>query len=276
MKDRIEELREHILVLLGIDFTDGFLIQIYDKFGEAIEKFKLGNPDLDDQIRDYICHYISGKKALVWGDEIDQHEFFMELKDQAYVKGILRSGKINPHMTTIIEVLDTPVKPEPPLLTDVNGVDISPMAFTTWNSSNPTIELKKEIERLTEQKDGAYAERNKLVAFISKIFHSILGRHEDSDTSWDNDWRNIVYVYVPILTPTGVVQSQVSWHIHDSELPLFDHLPKGKVVWDGHTVEEKYERLAKFSTSSVWYTPSSLSEGTLKAIEDCDKVLNED
>ena len=73
-----------------------------------------------------------------------------------------------------------------------------------------------------------------------------------------------------------MVQSQVSWYIHYSELPLFDHLPKGKAVWDGHTVEEKYERLVKFSTSSVWYTPSSLSEGTLKAIEDCDKVLNED
>jgi len=94
-----------------------------------------------------------------------------------------------------------------------------------------------ENERLREQKDGAYAERNKLVAALSKLFPASLERHEESDKTWEDDWRWIVFINLP----TG----QVSWHIHDSELPLFDHLYRicGR-VWDGHTTEEKYRRLA--------------------------------
>jgi len=44
--------------------------------------------------------------------------------------------------------------------------------------------------------------------------------------------------------PTG----QMTWHIHDSELPMFDHLGRASVnTWDGHTTEEKYERLAELT-----------------------------
>lgn len=40
--------------------------------------------------------------------------------------------------------------------------------------------------------------------------------------------------------PTG----QVSWHVHDSELALFDFLPTSdQRCWDGHSTDEKYERL---------------------------------
>lgn len=43
-----------------------------------------------------------------------------------------------------------------------------------------------------------------------------------------------------IESPKG----QLSWHIKDTELPLFSHLkfnPHAK--WDGHSTEEKYLRL---------------------------------
>ena len=36
---------------------------------------------------------------------------------------------------------------------------------------------------------------------------------------------------------------QVSWHIPDSELPLFDFLFPYAGEWDSHTAEEKYERV---------------------------------
>lgn len=89
-----------------------------------------------------------------------------------------------------------------------------------------------------------YAERDRLVAALSKLFPASLGRHPQEEP-WEDDWRWIVFIDLP----TG----QVSWHMHDSELPWFAHLlppnepPERK--WDGHTTEEKYERLSKLEPS---------------------------
>lgn len=92
------------------------------------------------------------------------------------------------------------------------------------------------VESLRAQKDAAYTERDRLVCALSKVFPSHLSRHPDSDESWDDDWRWIVFVNLP----TG----QASWHIHDSERPWFEHLAvvEGN-PWDGHTTEEKYQRV---------------------------------
>lgn len=86
--------------------------------------------------------------------------------------------------------------------------------------------------------DHVYTERDQLVAALSKLFPSFLARHPEQE-DWDHSWRWIVFV----LLPTG----QVSWHVHDSELPWFDHLERrdGDKWWDGHPTQEKYERLAK-------------------------------
>lgn len=84
---------------------------------------------------------------------------------------------------------------------------------------------------------NAYTERNALVAALSKIFPSHLARHPEDDASWERDWMWIVF----ISTPSG----QLSWHLHDAHLPMFAHLSEGPNVWDGHTTEEKYARLAR-------------------------------
>lgn len=97
--------------------------------------------------------------------------------------------------------------------------------------------LAREVAELKAEKDGAYKERDALVSALSNIFPSSLERHPDEDISWENDWRWIVFIDLP----TG----QATWHIHDSELSMFDHLKRfqGR-VWDGHSTPEKYERLA--------------------------------
>lgn len=100
-----------------------------------------------------------------------------------------------------------------------------------------------EIDLLTKQKGGAYAERDRLVAALSKCFRSSLERHPDSDKEWDNDWRWIVLVNLP----TG----QATWHIHDSELGWFDHLPRFVSAWDGHTTAEKYVRLSALRSQAT-------------------------
>lgn len=94
-----------------------------------------------------------------------------------------------------------------------------------------------ELVELKASRDRAYRERNMLVAALSRLYPSHLARHPESDESWERDWMTIVFVH----GPTG----QMSWHLHDSDVPLFTHLLYGENRWDGHTTEEKYERLSR-------------------------------
>lgn len=80
-----------------------------------------------------------------------------------------------------------------------------------------------------------YNERDRLVALISSLYPSHLARHEGED--WDDDWRNVVYIDTP--------EGQLSWHIANKEVPLFGHLITGENNWDGHTTEEKYNRIER-------------------------------
>lgn len=108
------------------------------------------------------------------------------------------------------------------------------------------------VEALDAAKNGAYKERDMLLSLLTKALNCVcwLERHPDSDTTWENDWRWIVF----ITLPTG----QASWHIHDSELEWFNHLPRrvwqaggDKPSWDGHTTEEKYQRVLAVDPADV-------------------------
>jgi len=94
--------------------------------------------------------------------------------------------------------------------------------------------LRTENEALRARKDGAYLERNQVVAALSKCFPSV--RTRTAIEGWSEDWHGCVYIELP----TG----QVSWHFHDSQEYLFDHLPQQRIEWDGHDTPEKYRRLA--------------------------------
>lgn len=94
-----------------------------------------------------------------------------------------------------------------------------------------------KLKELEDQKDGAYLERNRLVSLLSKVFPS--GKKKTAIEGWSEDWHGCVYIDLP----TG----QASWHYHDSQAWLFDHLPEYQGTWDGHTTEEKYERIAAYA-----------------------------
>lgn len=87
------------------------------------------------------------------------------------------------------------------------------------------------------ERDAAYHERNLLVSALSKLFPSHLMLHPEDDSGWDPEWLNIVCIDGP--------SGQMTWHIHSSELPEFDHLDVQPNNWDGHSTEEKYKRLEK-------------------------------
>jgi hypothetical protein len=108
-------------------------------------------------------------------------------------------------------------------------------------------------EQLQKQKNQAYWERNQLIAALSKLFPAHLAKHPKEDTTWDDDWRTIVVIYLPAkvnrefseVLDGPVKDEQLTWHIHDTDVPMFDHLNYKDYYWDGHTTEEKYRRLRK-------------------------------
>lgn len=105
--------------------------------------------------------------------------------------------------------------------------------------------MQTEIDALKKQKDNAYWERNQLVAALSKLFPSFLTKHPETDKEWESDWRTIVVINLPSREDFAK-GGQLTWHIHDSEIAMFDHLEYvNHFEWDGHTTEEKYRRLRK-------------------------------
>ena len=90
------------------------------------------------------------------------------------------------------------------------------------------------IEKLEAARDAVYTERNRLVAFLASIYPS--GVKKTAIPGWDEAWHNCVYIDFPI--------GQASWHYHNDEAHLFAQLPPYESEWDGHTTEEKYERLS--------------------------------
>jgi len=88
-----------------------------------------------------------------------------------------------------------------------------------------------------KDKDLVYRERNELVALLSKIYPSHLSRHTKEENV-DKDYQWMICIHFP----TG----QGRWHLRKREREATRHLKwKQKCKWDGHSTEEKYERIRK-------------------------------
>lgn len=104
-----------------------------------------------------------------------------------------------------------------------------------------SIRETEQILRLIRQKDAAYNERDKCLVLLALMAQRIglkvgMGLHVDKPgEEWDADWRNILFIDLPA--------GQVSWHIHESEARWFYFVGTYDGVWDGHTTEEKYQRV---------------------------------
>jgi hypothetical protein len=97
--------------------------------------------------------------------------------------------------------------------------------------------VRRWTDELVAAKNNAYHERDQLVALLAAIYPSWMGYHEGE---WEDDWRNIVYIQTR--------EGQLSWHIHDSELPLFAHVSPGTGQWDRHTTERIRKLVEELST----------------------------
>lgn len=96
-------------------------------------------------------------------------------------------------------------------------------------------EAQARVRELEAAKDGAYLERNHLVAALARCFPS--GIRKTAIEGWSGDWHGCVYIDLPA--------GQISYHYHDSQAGLFKDLSAYTKPWDGHTTEEKYARLAR-------------------------------
>lgn len=91
-------------------------------------------------------------------------------------------------------------------------------------------------------KDAAYKERNQLVALLSTLFPA--GKARTAIEGWSEDWHGCVYIDFP--------WGQASWHYHDSDAWMFEHLPPYQGRWDGHTTEQKYKAIAMAVGAGCW------------------------
>ena len=105
-------------------------------------------------------------------------------------------------------------------------------------TSERVAELVTEGNELREERDKAYEERAKLIAYLTAVYPSEITPAESDSGAW-----NLVFV----ATPSG----QMSWHLHEDDIvEYFQHLvnlPETGVTWDGHTTKEKYRRLAELT-----------------------------
>lgn len=137
----------------------------------------------------------------------------------------------------------------------------------TWSESSRRDREAQEMQRKADEKilehrnqrDAAYHERNQLVAFLSRIYPSHLAQHP-TDPAWDPEWCNIVCIHAPC--------GQMCWHIHANEVPLFTGLGYAPNDWDGHTIAEKYERLAKLGLDANGNSVGSMMRAKYDAAVD--------
>lgn len=102
---------------------------------------------------------------------------------------------------------------------------------------------EEQIADLKAQLNEVYKERDLVpalaVAFAQENDVNVgIKQHQGED--WDDDWRNVVFIDLPDF-------GQVSWHIHKDELINFRYVGAYNDKWDGHSTDEKYERVKKFA-----------------------------
>ena len=95
---------------------------------------------------------------------------------------------------------------------------------------------ERNVEKLLEAQQAlmnVYSERSELVALLSRLWPSHLAIDDEVGTA---------YTVVCVHTPNG----QAAWHINwKNERHLFPHLDEKEAHndWDGHSTEQKYDRL---------------------------------
>jgi hypothetical protein len=117
------------------------------------------------------------------------------------------------------------------------------IAETAVDAQRAVTTLNQRLATAEKERDGAYRERAQLLAWLAALHPAVRTLAPDvKEPGWQ-----ILY-----LNPT--TGGQMTWHIAPRDLELFDHVeyvPAGsgdqRALWDGHTTEIKYERIASLT-----------------------------
>jgi hypothetical protein len=107
-------------------------------------------------------------------------------------------------------------------------------------------ELKLDIKFLKEERELAYSERDRCVAFLAKVALNAgwtVGTKKNSIQREVGDWP--YYVYMD--SPAG----QLSWPFNDNQKHYFQGLPEYIKPWDGHDTLQKYNRMFLYPVKKV-------------------------
>lgn len=122
-----------------------------------------------------------------------------------------------------------------------NGM-IGSMGLTEFDLADAALRVvQTELAHLAAERDAVYRERAHLVAHLAAVHPSHIGYTDPDVPTWP---------VLTVETPTG----QMCWHINPTDLDLFDHVTWVDPVaigWDGHTTEEKYQRLGQLAAQTA-------------------------
>lgn len=115
-----------------------------------------------------------------------------------------------------------------------------PEGSRLWRCEKELEKARAALAEVTATKDGAYDERNRVVAALAWLaiklgYRAGINAHEGPEDF--GDWKHVCKIQLPV--------GQCSWHFTDAQAEYFVGLPHDDKPWDGHTTPEKYERLAK-------------------------------
>lgn len=116
------------------------------------------------------------------------------------------------------------------------------------------LDQQGQINTLTAERDGAYRERAHLLAWLAAHHAAVLAPALDIDD--EDDWH-LLYLYAG--------DHQMAWHIAPRDTELFNHVERvdfadPRAAWDGHTTDEKYERIRTLTAEQAQHCGQTCSE----------------
>jgi len=98
------------------------------------------------------------------------------------------------------------------------------------------VDLQRQCASLREARTAALRERNMCVSLLARMAVTLgLETYLVLDPGEEEEWKHMVGIELPA--------GQVTFHVHQSELMLFGFLVIEEKRHDGHTTDEKWQRV---------------------------------
>lgn len=233
---------------------------------QATTKQPVSDPQPLDESDPDTCHvvHIDGEPVRIHGQSDMTPEtagYFAEVVRAAKRKHAAEHPDSAAHSVAPTTTKDSPVTRYDELSEDARnlmaGFDELDIAEIAADAQRSATRLRNQITKTETERDGAYRERAQLLAWLAALHPAVRTLAPDvTEPGWQ-----ILY-----LNPT--TGGQMSWHIAPQDIELFEHVeyvPAGsgdqRALWDGHTTEQKYDRIATVTAELAQRCGPECAEG---------------